>query len=519
MEAEAFTTYISQGKLRGSLAAAFLISGTRSPKIHLILNRYRPVYSVKRDIVGGVETEVVSSDYGVFERDVRDGALAEMLAAQLLQPFKPLYGEDLLRVLELTYKKNVVRQLVKDLVSEHKIASLELRIKPEYFLFEKVRRLATVFPWFRRYFLEHYSLTSVGPLVEGFVRACEELVSEEILQRVDDYYSISKSAYEMLSRIPPIDPTKLSSQLGEYLSKPLITKAALKIFFNTAGDFVRTPVPPITSLPDPERYILISTWKGLQPLTFQLEASDLIKHLYGEAQFEIRRKGGALNSTYVLTVWADGVHTLFIKKYLNWTDLKWIAARIWAAGVKNFSINPATRLATEVFYLERLKEMGFKTPEVVHVNWRQKILFTTYLDGLNLLELWLREDEGRDNFAMDVGLCLARLHSTGVTIGDCKPETFMRVDGDIYITDLEQASFSGDRSWDLMELLFYPGHYLDVGEAAKYARAVVMGYLAGGEEDVVKGALKPRYLRVIAPWTSVWVQRSITGAVRSCLRV
>jgi len=502
----------------GRLDGAFLILGASTPMIHLLLPRFRSVYNVERDIVEGVEAEVVYLDSSVFEKDVRDGAFGEIMAARLLLPIMPLYGEDRIRELELQYKMNVIRQLVRDLVSEHKIASLELRIRPEYFLFEKVRRLATVFPRFRRYFLECYSSDRIRSVVDVFVKAAEKLVSEGLLQHVEGFYTISKPAYEEFSRIPPIIPSRLSTQLREYLTQPLMTKAVLRVFLNTAGEFVKTPIPSITSLPDPEGYISINTATGIQPLTFQLEVDELVRHLYGDAHTEIRRKGGVLNSTYELIIYADGVHKLFIKKYLNWTDLKWIAARIWAAWVKNFSINPSTRLATEVFYLERLRSMGFRTPEVVHVNWRRKILFTTYLEGKNLLELWLQGDADRDRFAQLVGSCLARIHATGVTIGDCKPETFMKVMDEPYVTDLEQASFSGDRSWDLMELIYYPGHYLDVDEATKYARHVVEGYLSEGEVNVVQDALKPSYLRVISPWTPVWVQRSITETVRSCLR-
>jgi hypothetical protein len=55
--------------------------------------------------------------------------------------------------------------------------------------------------------------------------------------------------------------------------------------------------------------------------------------------------------------------------------VKWVAARIWTAWVKDFSIDPATRMAKEIYFTEALRANGFNTPETVHVNWEGKILY------------------------------------------------------------------------------------------------------------------------------------------------
>ncbi|MEM4297578.1 MAG: lipopolysaccharide kinase InaA family protein [Nitrososphaerota archaeon] len=516
--AEALSRLISSEGGYSGLKASFMILGRTFPEIHLMMDGYDQTYTLENRVVEGYEAKLVKSDSEIFERDVDKGVLMEILAGRLLLPIKPVYGSDYVRKLELRYKMNAVKQLVKDLVSEHKIAVLELRISPEFFLYEKVRRLSAIFPHMQRDFAELYAAGWLEKVMPGFLQALHRLVSEGLLEHADGYFKVSESAYREYSRLPSLVPSRLSHQLKEYISRPLLTKVVLQHFLDTAGQMVRPPPPTESSLPDPESFISINTRMGLQPLTFQLEVGELVKHLYGDKPVEIRRKGGLLNSTYVLTVKDDGLRRLFIKKYLNWTDLKWLAARVWTAWVKNFSINPSTRLATEIFFLDQLRNMGFNTPEVVHVNWRRKILFTTYLDGENLLEVWLREDEGRREIAKMVGSCLARIHSKGVRLGDCKPESFMRVQGDIYLTDLEQASFSGDSSWDLMELIFYPGHYLSAEEASSLAVHVVEGYLSLGDPDVVSGVLKSSHLRIISPWTPIWVQRVIGDSVRRYLR-
>ncbi|RLG62837.1 hypothetical protein DRO02_07505, partial [archaeon] len=60
-------------------------------------------------------------------------------------------------------------------------------------------------------------------------------------------------------------------------------------------------------------------------------------------------------------------------------------------------------------------------------------------------------------------------------------------DGKVYLVDLEQCSFGNSKSWDLCELLFYTGRYLNSEGAGRFYKNVVQGYLEIGEGEVVKG--------------------------------
>ena len=499
---------------RSKLSASFVILFEKTAEVYFLVRRYKRLYNMESRSLGGILSKVVYVDNEVFEKDVADGAAAEILASRFLFSPTHISGGDYLARLGQAYRRRVVVEHVRDLISEHRLASLQLRIHPEYFPLERARRISAIFPQMKADFAEFYRGEGISRVTSDFIPACEELVDEGFLVKFGGYYRVSEKAFRRYMDIQPPSGFRLGQQLREYLTQPMLAKVILQFLVGAAASSATSPQ---TQVPEPDSYIAIDTALGPQPLTIQLGVEELVKALYGDKPFKIRRRGGLLNATYLLSIGADGGERLFVKKFLNWTDLKWVAARIWTAWVKDFKLNPSTRLATEIFYLDQLRNMGFNTPEVVHVNWREKTLFTTFIDGENLLEMWIRNTDGKEDAANRVGLLLAEIHSKDITLGDCKPESFILSGDKIYVTDLEQAGYSKNRSWDLMELIFYPGHYLEAEDAAGMARNIVEGYLRAGDVDVVRGALSPKYLRILSLWTPFWVQKTISEAVKEVL--
>ncbi|MEM4189701.1 MAG: lipopolysaccharide kinase InaA family protein [Candidatus Caldarchaeum sp.] len=485
----------------GEVEAAFIIPARKTPELHVILRKLRQGVRVSRN--DGYILYLIDSK--VFEEDVVNNAYADTLAHKLLIPFQPVQGDDFLRRLEKKYKKEIIIQLLKDLVSEHKLAATNLMIDVRYFLYEKVRRFVEVFPLMRAELVE--SLENDVEPVKGFEKAAEELVREGVLSKRDGLYTPSMDAVKSFEKIPVLSGLEQLRKLN--ILK--LSKAFSLLVFDVAMRFTA----PVAHLPDPDQYIYLSTARGLQPLSKQLDVLDFVKEFYG-GEARIKRVGGLFNSTYMIEV--DSVK-LFAKRYLSWTDVKWVAARVWTAWVKDFSINPSTRMAKEIYFLNHLRNQGFNTPEIIHVNWNGKILYTSYIDGSNLMTTWLSRTSGRRDFARQVGETLARIHGKGVQLGDCKPETFIRsAEGQIYVTDVEQASTEGDPAWDLMELVFYPGHYLEAEEAASFAAVVVEGYAKAGSLETVRKALKPSYVRTMALWTPPWVQKEISDRIKAFLK-
>jgi len=482
--------------------AAFITNTGKGSELSVIVSGLRQGIKItQRD---GYRCYLIDAE--IFEEDVEEAAYAEIFAHKLLQAFQPIQGEQYLRKLEKSYKKDIIIRLVKDLVSEHKLASLNMLIDPRYFLFEKVRRLVEVFPIMRSDISEE--IFSSQETVKGFEAAAEELVVEGMLTKKNGFFSPTVEAiksFEKAAAPTVVEPLRRLKILRE-------SRAMSLLLSSFASGLTAQPA----QLPDPENYVYMETAIGYQPLSKQLDITDFVKEFYGVVEVKIKRVGGVFNSTYVVE--ADSVK-LFAKRYLSWTDVKWIAARIWTTWVKDFSINPSTRLAKEIYYLNHLRSKGFKTPEIIHVNWNRKILFTSYVEGDNLLTAWLAKKDFREDFSRKVGVLLAQIHDNGIRLGDTKPESFIKSSNEeIYVTDVEQASTDGDPSWDLMELIFYPGHYLGVQESMALAVNVVDGYCEIGNYDVVRRALRPSYVRTMSLWTPPWTQKAIINALKQYLK-
>jgi len=480
-------------RVRGVVEAVFR---TRSGQLYVIVSKSGKAFKAVRG--DGEKTYVIGLE--ALLEDIAQNSYAEMLAHKLLIPHKPLQGHQLLAELEKTYRKEIIQQLVKDLVAEHKLAAANLIIQPQYFLYEKLRRLSELTPFFNPELSE--CLTDLGWQMQGFEQAAQELVETGFLTKhVEGYMPTAETARQHSKTI--------TIPVVEQLKKLNILRAS-KVFVNLF-DLQSSLQAARPQIPDPEQYLHIQTALGPQPFVKQLGLEEFVTEYVGGGA-KVRRVGGLFNSTYLIE---SDETKLLAKRYLSWTDVKWVAARIWTAWVKDFSVDPSTRMAKEIYFSEALRRNGFNTPEIVHVNWGGKILYRTYVEGHNLLEAWVLAAEGREKFARDSGVLLAQIHHSGIRIGDCKPECFIQSpEGRIYVMDVEQASYDGDPAWDLMELILYPGHYLDAADAAKLAEGVVKGYLQEGEAEVVRKALKPGYVRTMALWTPPWVQKAVTDRVR-----
>ncbi|MEM2910506.1 MAG: hypothetical protein QXO01_05540 [Nitrososphaerota archaeon] len=466
---------------------------------------------------------LLAVDENTMRGDVTRGTLGEFVAGRLLTPFYPVAGATLLEEFDKTYKKNVVLELCDNLILEHRMAASELLIQPEYFLFEKLRRRALMYPPARYSYSKIFSgphmRTNMNVCMKGFHAAFAELESKGLLVRDGDYYRLSnKLVLSILNQTSTFNRRLYDFErmfkmylvhgyAGRFnpriIAEELYSKIRRSLFYKAEYD-----------LPDPEEYVFIETAIGKQPLKERFDIVDFVKQVYDvdRDQISIRKIGRTLNSTYVVTIHVRGSEEkIFVKKYLNWTDLKWVVARIWTIGVKNFSVVAEDRLSNEVYFVNKLAQLGFNTADIYHVNWKKKTLFQKFIEGQDIMQIWMSGGEQNllQRAAFMAGRELAKIHQHNITLGDCKPENFIISRDKVYVTDLEQASFNGDKAWDLTEVMLYIGHYLDVNKSIEYARSLLAGYLSIGSKDVLKKVLESKYASLLTPWTPVWIQKRV----------
>ena len=452
--------------------------------------------------------------------DCSEEELGGAVAGVFLLPYIPVIAVDLLEKVDVIYKRHVIIESLQNLILEHKLASTRLLISPEFFLFDKLKRLSAVYPLIRPYIEASFSegLDSfLSNSLRGFSKALDLLVEEGIVIRKGDEYSPSDGfVRDVLSKKSIY--TKFSEEL-EHVFR-LYLNAGLSSPLDSIKDLgldLRMLKP--VKIPEPSERIRIETSLGPQPLFVDLGIKQFIEMAYGVKQneIELKRVAGVLNSAYVAKFKVDGRDfKIFVKKYLDWTDFKWFAAWLWAIGVKNFSLLASIRMSNEIYFVNKLLELGFNAAEILHVNWPRKILFQKFVEGKNLVNVLTSGPDpmGLEEKSRRVGELLGRLHRHGISMGDCNPFNVIFSDGgEIYLVDLEQCTYDGSFSWDLAEILFYTCHYLDADLAERFGCSLVEGYLKEGRVDDVVEAMDLKYSRIFLPLTPPWIQARVRDAI------
>jgi len=316
----------------------------KSPSIILVITHMvRRFKLVKR----GPGLLILTDEESVL-RDASDEEFGGIIAHGFLLPYNPIINEKLLEDLERRYKRHVVVESLQNLILEHKLASTRLIIKPEYFLYDKLRRLTAIYPPSRRFVREMLrgSRDDVTKVLDGFLKAIKDLVDRGILEeRHGGYSPTDRFVHEVLSKKKVYD--RFSDELEHLLKLYLTASTAspLDTIKNVRFDLdILMPV----KIPDPSKMLYMETSIGPQPLTTSREIRDFISETYGVRSIDVRLRkiGGVFNSTYFASFEIDGrEERVFVKKYLNWTDFKWVAAWLWAIGVKNFSVLASSRMS------------------------------------------------------------------------------------------------------------------------------------------------------------------------------
>ena len=460
-----------------------------------------------------------------LREDCSEEKLGGAAASQLLIPYRPLVNEKLLKELELQYKQHVVAESLQNLILEHRLAASRLIVKPEYFLYDKLRRLSVTYlpirPQIRACF-EEGAGDSLRLVISGFRQALDRLVSEGVLGKVSGGYSPSERyVLEALSKSSAL--VRFSRELDHIFK--LYLSAALSSPLEQLKEVRFDPslFKPV-KLPDPLEFVDVRTALGVQPLRVDLGIKDFIEKFYGVRRDEVRvsRVAGVLNSAYVAEFELDGsTRRVFAKKYLNWTDFKWFAAWIWSIGVKNFSLMASIRMSNEIYFVNKLMELGFNTAEILHVSWPRKLVVQKYVEGSDFVEVLERSRDAEEfrRRSFEAGRLLAEVHRRGICLGDCNPFSLLFTpDDEIFLVDLEQCSYNDLYSWDLAELLYYTSHYLKLRQVKPFASAFAEGYLTAGDPETLIQALDAKYARVLALLVSPLAPIKLKEAIMSVVR-
>lgn len=513
--------------------------GSPSDELELLLVAHGVGPKVKH-VQGQVEQAPVSLtivDGGIFKSDVRRGLLGELLADKLLVPYVPIFGRSYLFEREVELKERLVRELVLDLAANFQAFSLETLLDPRYFLYETINRMGRIMPLSAFMFANVLGRPSdrhrhEPSIMRGFNEALKRLVEAGWVKEEEGLIRLRARALKatrmrFLSSLA-LGIEKLLRGLRKYatraatgLVRPYILER--EVFLRRFGAGAQSN--PLWVLPKPDDFFFLRTKLGLRPALKEValeEVASAIGPVGGKDDVIISEVGGSLNLVCLVTVRGElGSIKLIVKKFRSWDNLKWLSLRLWVLGAKKFTISGRERLRREYTMCRLLNELGFRVPEIYHVDLKNNTLVEEFIDGVALSELikaFLFGEAGGEGVLEPVrraGRVLASVHRAGIAVGDCKPENFIvEPSGRIALIDLEQASRGGDYSWDVAEFLYYAGHYVPSVSSAEAFKAVaeafVRGYIeAGGIYEAVKEAPSVKFARIFSVFTPPQVIEAI----------
>lgn len=465
------------------------------------------------------KTSSIVIDESSFRGDCVEEALGGFAAHLFIFPYTPLFGEEFLREMENNYIKHIVIESLRNLIINYRLSSTLLILTPEYILYDKLKRLSVMYPLCRT-IVRSLDKSDIVHVLGRIRNVLDKMVSEDLLKNEKGGYVPSEKLVEqVLENVPPLRGVEDL----EHIFRLYVLGGR-----TSSLDFVRNIrigrfIFDVPKLPDPEDFLYAKTMIGIQPMSTRISIIEFIRDKFNvdREKINVKRFGGILNATYLVEFYKDREkEKIFAKKYLNWSDFKWIVAWLWTLGVKNFSVLATTRMSNEIYFINKLAELGFNTAEILYVDWKEKIILQKFIEGENTIQLMKNKVfQNVGETAEVLGRLLAELHSKDVTIGDCNPFSFIFTETrKVYLTDLEQCSFKGLKSWDLTELIFYTIRYLPSDKIEEFSKKLTKSYIEeGGDIDDVKESIQQKYTRLLLPLTPLWIQSKAVQAIQEII--
>ena len=518
-------------------------SGKKEINVLLAVAFPQPILKNYRTHVRGIPASFLVIDPETFKKDVDNGLLGELVVEKIFTPYKPLVNRDYFWSQEVTAKKRIISELMDNLVLEFPELSYDLYIEPEYFVYETMARMASLFPPITYSFinilrgdLKEKNLSSV---MKGIRAALAELAEEgKIALHRGGYVRISKNYIETL-KSRGMNVTDVFRGVGKEVFRQIfrVFPRLMFSFLKAQATYTRLPAnirnifdDPIFRLEDSKRHLFVPTPLGLVALSDKTTIEGFVKKAVpkGKAMgIEIEKIGGVLNSVYLLKFEGEKKEQrVVVKLFKDWYGLKWFPLALWTIGTRDFSVLGKSRLEKEYAINRFLSNQGIRVPRILYVSPKERLIFEEFVNGLSLVkvlkDLASKKIEAREagRIIKGVGKTLAKVHKIGVALGDCKPENIVITeDGRACFLDLEQASRSGNQVWDIAEFLFYTGHYFTSISSMEAVKMVttefVKGYMeTGGSVMSVKSSCSARYVKVFSFFTPPHILITILNACK-----
>lgn len=252
----------------------------------LIVSNYSPKMCSFTKQINRVNLSILAIDQKVFESDVEQGKFGEFVAEIIALPYKPWINPSYLEEMEVKMKKRFVLALLGNIILQYPELSMELLIKPEYFMYEVIRRRARLFPplmySFLNIFRRKVKKQNIDFIMNGYLKALRELEAENYVVLSNGYIKIDKDFIEATKRQRNRFSNILMSIQKALL--PYIRGISSKITTAFLQDrrlfrkrFRQKTGELFTQLEETEKYLLMPTPLGPVPLSDKTNIQDFVR--------------------------------------------------------------------------------------------------------------------------------------------------------------------------------------------------------------------------------------------------
>ena len=476
-----------------------------------------------------VSALVIDSD--LLLKDAQKASLGEFAVGRFLNVYEPIYGVEYFDRVETAYKKRVALEAITELVADYGDFSRNLVIPIEYILYQKLKKMAVIYPPALYSYVKTYSgdvgKQNLALSCMGFTKALQEFSKDSLISLDGNSFRISGAATKkQLAKLQSLlavterglrqyaahgyaGRVRVSIVRKELLSKISRSKAIEKV-----PQFLKNPK---TTLQIDEGHLIMdgAQWRKhlLAYLLFGEKASILVNNVGGPY---------ALLKEYTIKE-GNRTERFAVKAYRDLKSVKWFLLNFWTANSRKFEITPLARLTREYVALRKFRSAGIDVPSIVAIVLSSRILITEFIEGKDLGVITKEVLAGKtDDYSpiTKYGEILAKIHSLGYALGDAKPNNAIKTDSKIFITDLEQVRKDGDRAWDISVFIYYSLRLNANGKHVRdFVKAFLEGYLVDGSKKIVQESLKVKYYEpffpILAPIVVMTARDEIVKIVKS----
>ena len=480
----------------------------------VVLENYPYVvkYSYFRE--SSTKVSALAVDREALLRDAQRAFLGEFVVGRLLHVYEPIANAEFLAMIEQTYKRRVILEEVSDILESTGLLGTEIIFPLDFIAFSKIRRRMSLYASAAYSYYKTYTTSkrNIEFALEGYHKAVADIIAEDdkiFATRQDGLLQISDKRIFLEKRRTRLKLTKRLREFSSYFVHTYAGRKIMHLAVNEAESKIRRRVKPIMKPPDFMLFPRKVYWR-LPEGRLIVDGRNWLDDLAGHAgSYSISKKtrlGNKNSRTTMYLIRHDSdEYKIAVKELAKSKTLKWTTVGPWSAPVKGFRMAPLFRLGSEYKAIRYIRSLGLHTPTIEAVVLDRRLLVTRFVEGITLADV-IRDCcmGGKDDVSLinEAGAEIAKIHSTGATLGNIKPKNIIVSENDLYFTNVEQFIFqAGDPAWDIAQFISWGlKRTRNRKMAATITKEFVEGYMSVGDpSNISRLANSKQYIESFYP--------------------